>query len=286
MSVFGDTNRIGTNVSALQAQQALNRVNMQIQDTQLQLSTGKRINRAGDDASGFAIANKIGSRITGMSQAMNNVADARSVLDLAEGGISAISDVLSQINAKVVQGATGTLGEVERGFIKDQITALVGEIDEIVASTTYQDLELLNGDGTGAGTFDITFQTGEGQANTLDVSITAVSATSLLGADFATDLDAADQTTFNTALGLVSTAVDTLSEIFNEVGVVQTQLSAREENLSQSIIANSAAKSRIEDADFAKVQSESIRLQILQQTTTNAFTIANTSPQAVLGFLR
>jgi flagellin len=286
MSVFGDTNRIGTNVSALQAQQALNRVNVQIQDTQLQLSTGKRINRAGDDASGFAIANKIGSRITGMSQAMNNVADGRSVLDLAEGGISAISDVLSQINAKVVQGATGTLGVVERGFVLDQITALVGEIDEIVASTTYQDLELLNGDGTGAGTFDITFQTGEGVSNTLDVSITAVTATSLLGADFVTDLDATDQTTFNDALGLVSTAVDTLSEIFNEVGVVQTQLSAREENLSQSIIANSAAKSRIEDADFAKVQSESIRLQILQQTTTNAFSIANTSPQAVLGFLR
>jgi flagellin len=286
MSVFGDTNRIGTNVSALQAQQALNRVNVQIQDTQLQLSTGKRINRAGDDASGFAIANKIGSRITGMSQAMNNVADARSVLDLAEGGISAISDVLSQINAKVVQGATGTLGDVERGFVKDQIEALVGEIDEIVASTTYQDLELLNGDGTGAGTFDITFQTGEGTTNTLAASITAVSAESLLGATFVTDLDSTDQTTFNTALGTVSTAVDTLSEIFNEIGVVQTQLSAREENLSQSIIANSAAKSRIEDADFAKVQSESIRLQILQQTTTNAFTIANTSPQAVLGFLR
>ena len=68
--------------------------------------------------------------------------------------------------------------------------------------------------------------------------------------------------------------------------MVQSQLSVREENLSQSIIANSAAKSRIVDADFAKAQSESVRLQILQQTTTNAFTVANTSPQAVLGFLK
>lgn len=279
MSVFGDTNRIGTNVSALQAQQALNRVNVQIQDTQLQLATGKRINRAGDDAAGFAIANKIGSRITGMSQAMNNVADARSVLDLAEGGLSAITDVLSQINAKVVQGATGTLGATERGFITDQITALVGEIDEIVDSTTYQDLNLLDG------TFTTTIQTGEATANTLAVAINSVNADDL-GFDAAFLASLATQAGYNTALGTVTTAVDDVSEIFNSIGVVQSQLSAREENLSQSIIANSAAKSRIEDADFAKVQSESIRLQILQQTTTNAFTIANTSPQAVLGFLR
>lgn len=279
MSVFGDTNRIGTNVSALQAQQALNRVNVQIQDTQLQLATGKRINRAGDDAAGFAIANKIGSRITGMSQAMNNVADARSVLDLAEGGLSAITDVLSQINAKVVQGATGTLGATERGFITDQITALVGEIDEIVDSTTYQDLNLLDG------TFTTTIQTGEATANTLAVAINSVNADDL-GFDAAFLATLTTQAGYNTALGTVTTAVDDVSEIFNSIGVVQSQLSAREENLSQSIIANSAAKSRIEDADFAKVQSESIRLQILQQTTTNAFTIANTSPQAVLGFLR
>lgn len=279
MSVFGDTNRIGTNVSALQAQQALNRVNVQIQDTQLQLATGKRINRAGDDAAGFAIANKIGSRITGMSQAMNNVADARSVLDLAEGGLSAITDVLSQINAKVVQGATGTLGATERGFITDQITALVGEIDEIVDSTTYQDLNLLDG------TFTTTIQTGEATANTLAVAINSVNADDL-GFDAAFLASLATQAGYNTALGTVTDAVDDVSEIFNSIGVVQSQLSAREENLSQSIIANSAAKSRIEDADFAKVQSESIRLQILQQTTTNAFTIANTSPQAVLGFLR
>ena len=279
MSVFGDTNRIGTNVSALQAQQALNRVNVQIQDTQLQLSTGKRINRASDDAAGFAIANKIGSRITGMSQAMNNVADARSVLDLAEGGLSGITDVLSQINAKVVQGATGTLGATERGFITDQITALVGEIDEIVDSTTYQDLNLLDG------TFTTTIQTGEATANTLAVAINSVNADDL-GFDAAFLATLTTQAGYNTALGTVTDAVDDVSEIFNSIGVVQSQLSAREENLSQSIIANSAAKSRIEDADFAKVQSESIRLQILQQTTTNAFTIANTSPQAVLGFLR
>jgi flagellin len=279
MSVFGDTNRIGTNVSALQAQQALNRVNVQIQDTQLQLSTGKRINRASDDAAGFAIANKIGSRITGMSQAMNNVADARSVLDLAEGGLSGITDVLSQINAKVVQGATGTLGDTERGFITDQITALVGEIDEIVDSTTYQDLNLLDG------TFTTTIQTGEATANTLAVAINSVNADDL-GFDAAFLATLTTQAGYNTALGTVTDAVDDVSEIFNSIGVVQSQLSAREENLSQSIIANSAAKSRIEDADFAKVQSESIRLQILQQTTTNAFTIANTSPQAVLGFLR
>ena len=111
MSTFGDTNRIGTNISALQSLQSLNRVNKQLMQNQMQLATGKRINSASDDASGFAIAKKIESRLSAMSQAMLNVGDARSVLDIAEGGMSAVTDVLSQIKAKLVQGATGTLGD-------------------------------------------------------------------------------------------------------------------------------------------------------------------------------
>lgn len=285
MSTFGDSTRIGTNVSALQALQSLNRVNSSLQQNQLQLSTGKRINSASDDASGFAIAKKISSRIEGMSQAMKNVADARSVLDIAEGGLSSISDVITQIKSKLVQGANGNLGDTERGFIKDQIAALLEEIDEIAASTTYQGIELLGG-------YTATFQTGEASGNTVEVAIAEVNVEELLGETIAAfldenngGLDVTDAASFNAKLDDLDAAIDTLSSEFNKLGVVQNQLSIREENLSQSIIANSSAKSRIEDADFAKLQSESIRLQILQQTTTNAFTVANTAPQAVLGFL-
>lgn len=288
MSIFGDSTRIGTNISALQALQSLNRVNSSLQQNQLQLSTGKRINSASDDASGFAIAKKISSRIEGMSQAMKNVGDARSVLDIAEGGMSAVSDVITQIKSKLVQGANGNLGATERGFVKDQIEALLVEIDEIAASTTYQGIELLGG-------YSATFQTGEASGNTVGVTIAEISVETLLDAGlvdgngdpatFQSLLDETDGASFNALLDQVESAIDTLSTQFNNLGVVQNQLSIREENLSQSIIANSAAKSRIEDADFAKLQSEAIRLQILQQTTTNAFTIANTAPQAVLSFL-
>lgn len=283
MSTFGDTNRIGTNISALQSLQSLNRVNKQLMQNQMQLATGKRINSASDDASGFAIAKKIESRLSAMSQAMLNVGDARSVLDIAEGGMSAVTDVLSQIKAKLVQGATGTLGDTERGFVENQIVALFTEIDDIADSTTYQGIGLLGG-------YSATFQTGEASSNTVGVTLSLISAEELLDdgvpGSFLASLDATDGSTFNALLSRVEEAIDTLSEEFNELGVVQSQLSVREENLSQSIIANSAAKSRIVDADFAKAQSESVRLQILQQTTTNAFTVANTSPQAVLGFLK
>lgn len=283
MSTFGDTNRIGTNISALQSLQSLNRVNKQLMQNQMQLATGKRINSASDDASGFAIAKKIESRLSAMSQAMLNVGDARSVLDIAEGGMSAVTDVLSQIKAKLVQGATGTLGDTERGFVENQIVALFTEIDDIADSTTYQGIALLGG-------YSATFQTGEASSNTVGVTLSLISAEELLddgvAGSFLASLDATDGSTFNALLSRVEEAIDTLSEEFNELGVVQSQLSVREENLSQSIIANSAAKSRIVDADFAKAQSESVRLQILQQTTTNAFTVANTSPQAVLGFLK
>ena len=161
--------------------------------------------------------------------------------------------------------------------------ALFTEIDDIADSTTYHGIALLGG-------YSATFQTGEASSNTVDVTLSLISAEELLddgvAGSFLASLDATDGSTFNALLSRVEEAIDTLSEEFNELGVVQSQLSVREENLSQSIIANSAAKSRIVDADFAKAQSESVRLQILQQTTTNAFTVANTSPQAVLGFLK
>jgi len=283
---MSNISQINTNLQALQGQSSLNKVNSKLGDTQLQLSTGLRINRAEDDAAGFSIASKLTSRIEGLDQASRNIGDAKSVLDIAETGLNSIMDILVDVKSKAVQGANDTLGDTERGFIKDQVDALVAEIDEISASTTFQGIELLAGDGAGAA-LDLTFQVGEASGDTLTVSIAQTTADQLGAAagDFTTAvtaLDAADSTTFNALLDDVDAAIEGLAGQFNQLGIDQTKLSIREENVDQAINSNSAARSRIQDADFAKVQSESIRLQILQQTATSALAQANSSPQSLL----
>jgi flagellin len=312
---FGDINRVNTNLQASSSRFSLNKVNERLADNQLKLSTGLRINKAEDDAAGFSIASKLSGRLAGLEQAERNVGDAKSTLDVAESGLNSVQDILTEIKAKSTQAATDSIGQTERDFIGSQIESLAGEINEIVDQTTFQGTQLLatEVDSTTSGDTDtventsLTFQVGEssGDTQTVDINATAVRNLFGSGADVNgngdittsadnTDTDAkgtltiADGTSaadYRTFIDTVDAAVDTLASTFNQIGIDQNSLSIKQENLSQSITANSAARSRIEDADFAKVQSESVKLQILQQTATSALAQANSSPQAVLGFL-
>jgi flagellin len=299
---FGDINRVNTNLQASSSRFSLNKVNERLADNQLKLSTGLRINKAEDDAAGFSIASKLSGRLAGLEQAERNVGDAKSTLDVAESGFNSVQDILVDIKAKATQGANGSIGDEERTYIKDQIESLASEINNIADQTTFQGTSLLGaqGDATAVGA-SLTFQVGENSGDTQQVDITATRADDLFdeasaalastddGATAATEegivLTDNTQATFNTLIGEIDGAINTLAGSFNQIGIDQNSLSIKQDNLSQSITANSAARSRIEDADFAKVQSESVKLQILQQTATSALAQANSSPQAVLGFL-
>ncbi|MEX1213245.1 MAG: flagellin [Balneolaceae bacterium] len=420
MSSFGDLNRVNTNIQSLDAQLSLNKINSNLADNQLRLSTGLRINRAEDDAAGFSIATKLSSRVAGLNQALQNVGDAKSVLDIAETSFDSVMDNLIEMKALTTQAANTTLGETERGYIADQIEELGADINKTSEQTVFQDLELLNGDdGTHSGNLELVFQTGERADDTITAEIEAVNVNQLFSAsEAAGDLAAGTDTATSTALGLgvttatptsaeltgiavedstgatvasatglaidmgaatdlsavetqlndlfsgndldnlsaeivnddivvsnadteenytvafsgdfdasgtasadveltlaagtftenaagqgnmdlsdwtaddyrgfmsdVDTAIETMSKRVNQVGIAQASLSMREVTLAQSISANESAASRIMDADFAKEQSESIRLQILQQTATSALAQANMGPQSVLGFL-
>ncbi|MDZ7772921.1 MAG: flagellin [Balneolaceae bacterium] len=252
------------------------------------LSTGLRINRAEDDAAGFSIAAKLSSRISGLEQAQRNVGDAKSMLDIAESGFNSLSDIMVEMKSLATQGANDTLGATERGYIKDHIEALSQEINDIADQTSFQGTALMDG-------ASFTFQVGEGSPDTKAVSIATSRADDFFSATSAAVSAASDTTgitltdatqgTFNTFLGDVDTAMDTLAGTVNQLGIDQRSLSIRQENLAQAIAANSAARSRIQDADFARIQSESVKLQIMQQTATSALAQANTSPQYVLEFL-
>ena len=290
---FGDINRVNTNLQAMSSQFSLNKINSKLGENQLKLSTGLRINRAEDDAAGFSIASKLSGKLAGLEQAERNVGDAKSMLDVAESGMNSIMDTLVDMKAKATQGATDSVGSTERGYIKDQINALAQEIDNVVSQTTFQGTKLLDGSLEGAagdGTETLTFQVGEAKGDTMDVNIASLQANGTAGSGGGSGLGIAAMTTstqadFSNLIDTIDTAIGGVASAFNQIGIDQGSLSIRQENLSQSITSNSAARSRIQDADFAKVQSESIKLQIMQQTATSALAQANSSPQAVLGFL-
>ena len=325
MASFGDYNRVNTNVTAMDAQLSLNKINRDLGDSRLKLSTGFKINNAEDDAAGFAIATKLKSRVAGLEQALQNVGDTKSMLDIVEGAYGSIMDNLIQMKSLSTQASSDTLSATERTFIAKQIQALGNDINAVADSATFNGVALLpTSDATK------TFQVGEGTGDTMSVTFETVDVLALFGAD-ATDLsgdsdilvDDGDLTThlsgadtsdddrgeiefviagtaagegtatevdaiaadFNTFTTKVDAAIGTLNGFVNQVGIDQRSLSNKEVNLTEAITANSAARSRIMDTDFAKEQSNSIRLQILQQTATAALSQANMGPQAVLGFL-
>lgn len=299
---FGDLNRVNTNLQSLQAQFSLNSVNNRLAENQLKLSTGLRINKAEDDAAGFSIASKLSARLEGLEQAQRNVGDAKSMLNVAETGMNSIMDILVDMKAKATQGATDSIGSKERGYLEKQLESLATEINNIADQTSFQGTELLGEKGTTASsTVSLTFQVGDGAEDTKTIDLDSLRADDLFdttgalsavsdGTTGAAGFDlgtagGATQGDFNTFLSEIDTAIDNLAGNFNEIGIQQSSLSIQQENLAQSITSNSAARSRIMDADFAKVQSESVKLQIMQQTATAALTQANSSPQAVLSFL-
>ncbi|MBO6793912.1 MAG: flagellin [Balneolaceae bacterium] len=316
MASFGDLNRVNTNVQSLDAQLSLNRVNRDLANSRERLTTGKKINKAEDNAAGYSIATKLKSRVAGLEQSLQNVGDAKSVLDIAESSFDVVMDSLIEMKSLATQAANDTLGDTERGYIGDQLAAIGSDINEIANQTIYQETELLNGTDY-SGAISLTFQTGERAQDTITATVNAVNVGELFaasgdaslgatttagggaasgGAISVTAATASDQGTFtfastatsadyNAFISSVDTAIDTMATNVNTIGITQSSLSLREDTLSESISASESAKSRIMDTDFAKEQSESVRLQILQQTATSALAQANNGPQSVLGFI-
>jgi flagellin len=268
--------KIATNVGAMKSLNALNKVNKEMGQTQLRLATGQRINSAKEDAAGWVIGKGLEARAKGIGQALNNVADAQSLLGVAEGGLQSILDILVTMKEKVTQAANDTLGSTEREAVESQLDELAAEIDSVVSQTSFNGVALIDGTYTSK-----SFQVGAETTDTLSVSINSThSAASLAVAD--SDLDVTSASTASTALGSVNTAIDTVNASIRDVGSTASRLDFKSQSLS-SILANTeAAKSTILDADFASEQLSAVKLQILQQTATAALAQANSSPQGVL----
>ena len=275
--MFGDLTRVGANFHAMEAWANLKKVNGDIGSVQSRLSTGKRINSAEDDTSGYALSKQLESRTRGLSQALDNVGTAKNVLNIAEGSYQAQMSILQRLKEKATQAADGSFSSDQRSAINDEYTALVKEIQDIADQAKFNDNTLF---GT-----TMTFQVGEDSSNTL--AVTFDSSTSAAVGEGNTDISTstvslATAASASTAIGTLDTAIKELAKSIQEMGDFNARLSSKEESLSLAISNTEATRSRIEDADFAKEQMSMMKLQILQQTTISSFAQANAAPQVVL----
>lgn len=267
--------RINTNIGSMNALNSLNAINRDLGMHQERLATGKRINTAADDPSGYVISKKMEGRIRSMSSALDNVGDAQSTFGVAEGAYQKVADLLVQVKEKQARFINGAFGADEKTAIATEIQALASEIDDIVSTTKFNGVSLLSS------TYTQNFQVGEASTETFNVAFSAsVSSSSLLGVA-AGSITSANVTTLtaDTGLGTVNSAIGTIGASLN-------RLSAKEANLNTAITNTEAAKSRIFDADIAKEQIAAAKLQILQQTSTSMLAQANSSPQVFLSLFR
>ena len=283
---FGDLTRINTNMQSLRAYNSLQQTNQRLGDAQLRLATGSRINQAADDSAGFAIANKLEARGRGQAQAQANIGDAQSMLTVAEGGANTIMDILQTMKEKAVQANNDSLSQDERGLIQGQLNELIGEIDDIANNADFNGVNLLDGNTT-----TLSFQVGAGTTGGDVFEVTALSEAftsanlSVATGDIDVDVANAGATALADSIGLIDSAIDTVSGQLAAIGDAQNRLSFKQQNLATSTDNYQAAKSRIMDADFAKEQMEVVKQQILQQTGTAALAQGNAAPQSVLSLI-
>ncbi len=269
--------RINTNVAALNAYNALMNINQQMGTHQLALASGKRINSVADDPAGFTISTKLQARSRGITQALNNVGDAQSVLSTAEGGLQNISDILVTMKEKVTQATNGSLGETELEAINTQVGDLAQEIDSIIGQTTFNGQQLLNNNFTNK-----TFQIGADSSDTLTFSLTATITSADLGLNNLSTGNIGSSTT----LASIDSAIDRVSSQLQTVGSLLDRLQFTQSNLSVQVTNMDAAASQITDADMAKEQMDLTKLNILQQTAVAQLTQANAAPNVVMQLFR
>jgi len=272
----GDLNKVRTNIGALNALFALNQINTRLNVHNIRLATGKRINSAADDPSGLTLSNSLDLRARRLGAAIANIGDAQNVLSIAEGGLSNINNMLTQMEEKIIRAASDTQGPEERSAILQELNQLGEEIDTVAAQTQFNSVVLLT-------TTVLTFQTGPDGIDTNVFALTSSFHSAALGIS---SMTVASQTLASLTLGSVHGAITSVKAVLQKVGAIMQRLEVKLDNQGVAKLNVIASASRIMDADLAAEQVEASKLQILQQTATSQLAAANAAPQSILQLFR
>ncbi len=273
--------RVNTNLASINAQRNLMNTGVKLGKSLEKLSSGLRINRAGDDAAGLAISESLKSEIRALQQASRNANDGISMVQTAEGSLDEISGIAIRLRELAEQAANGTLGQNERQFLDDEFQALTSEIDRIAATTEFNGTQLIDGSG---GAVAIQVGTGSTADDRIDLDFATTVDATALSLDTAT-LTGADGANARDAIDSLDSALTTITQTRASFGAVQNRLESTVRNLGVAVENLSAANSRIRDVDVAEESANLTSLQILQQAGVSVLAQANVAPQSALSLL-
>lgn len=273
--------RIATNTQSLAAQRTLGITNDAQKHSLEKLSAGERIVRAGDDAAGLAISEKLKAEIRSLRQANRNANDGISLVQTAEGGLNEIQNILIRLRELSMQSATDTIGDTERGFTDKEVQNLVSEVQRIASVTQFNGRYLLNGEGEA-----LEFQIGshnkpEQDRLVYDTRVTDVT----IGRLGIAGMTVANKESAQANLDVLDNAIKTVSGNRSTFGALQNRLQSTINNLNVADENLSAANSRIRDVDFANESSELTKKNILAQAGTAMLAQANNNGMLALKLL-
>ncbi len=274
---------INSNINSLIAQQSGVVNTRAMAKTMEQLSTGKRINGAADDAAGMAIANKMTAQIRGLNQAVRNANDGVSMIQVAEGATNEVTNMLQRMRELSVQGSNNTNNDNDLKAIKAEYRELSKEIVRISNNTEWNTKKVAN-----SAAVSTVYQVGANSGQTITVVFKDIMALSGLTAVVsAAETGSAGSVTLSAAsITNLSTALDAIDAYRGNLGATINRLTYAADNLTNVSTNTSASRSRIQDTDYAKATTELARTQIIQQAATAMLAQANQAPQQVLSLLR
>jgi len=274
---------INTNIVSLNAQRNLNMSQTSLATSMQRLSSGLRVNSAKDDAAGLAIAERMNAQVRGMNVAVRNANDGISLAQTAEGALSKVGDALQRMRELTVQARNSTNSGSDKDSLNKEFQQLSAEINRVLAGTTFNGQTILASTGTQ------TFQVGANTTANDTISINTVDMTTDASVTAVT-ASVIDSTTDATILATVIDSIDGALNLINDTratyGASQSRFDSVISNLQQAVENQSAARSRIMDADFAAETAALSRSQILQQAGNAMVAQANQLPQQVLQLLK
>ncbi len=268
---------INNNISALNNHRQMGINQMGAQRSMEKLSSGLRINRAGDDAAGLAISEKMRAQVRGLDQASRNSQDGISLIQTAEGALNETHSILQRMRELVVQGANDTNTGDDRAEIQNELNQLMSEIDRISTDTAFNTQNLLGG------SFEATLQVGANGGQIINFSISSMSSTGLsIGG---TAIQVSTNALASSSMSTLDAAIKTVSTQRSQLGALQNRLEHTINNLNTSAENLQAAESRIRDVDMAREVMSMTKDNILSQASQAMLAQANQAPQAVLQLL-
>lgn len=270
--------RITTNVASINAQRTMTSSQREIGKSFAQLSSGSRITKAADDAAGLGISENLKSQIRSLSQAGRNANDGISMVQVAEGGLGEISNILTRMRELGVQAASDTVGDRERGYVDNEVQQLKNEVQRISQTTRFGTTNLLDGSGD---KFDI--QVGinnDDFADRISFDASVLNATSSELGIASIDYNSKDGA--KEALQIVDDAQAKVAGFRSNIGALQNRFQSTVENLGVQHENLSSANSRIRDTDVAQASAEAARNNILLQASASVLSQANQIPSLAL----